>query len=328
MSEAPGSPLQRWRRRWPRLRRPLALLFLLGVTALIVHYGSTIEWSRVLQSVRRIDRLTLLLAAACAAGSHAVYACTDLFARSIIAGRVSSGRSMAIAFVCYVFNLNLGSWVGSIGFRYRLYSRFGLAAPEITQVIGLSLITNWSGYLLLAGIAFSARWIQLPASWDLGTLGLQVIGVAMLAALLAGVGIAAFSKQRRFTVWGRGGSLPPLRVVLLQIVVSSCNWLLIAGVLSVLLREYVDYPTVLAVFVVAAIAGAAAHIPGGLGVTEGVFLALLGTRIPHPDLFAALFTYRALYYLVPLAVALVVYPLLEAHATLAEDSAAPPGAPR
>jgi uncharacterized membrane protein YbhN (UPF0104 family) len=144
----PADRSGRLRRYWQWCRRPLAALFLLAVIVLIVHYGASIEWRKVWESIRKIDRTTLLIAAGCAAGSHLVYAC-------------------------------------------------------------------------------------------------------------------------------------------------------------------VDYPTVLAVFALAAIAGSAAHVPGGLGVTEGVFFALLGGRIPHPILFAALFTYRALYYLVPLAMALLAYLLLE-----------------
>jgi uncharacterized membrane protein YbhN (UPF0104 family) len=307
----PADRSGRLRRYWQWCRRPLAALFLLAVIVLIVHYGASIEWRKVWESIRKIDRTTLLIAAGCAAGSHLVYACTDLFARSIFAGRVSAARSMAIAFVCYAFNLNLGSWVGSIGFRYRLYTRSGLGVSEITKVIGLSLITNWSGYLLLAGLAFALRWVRLPPSWELGTLGLQVIGIGMLAILGVGLALSAFSRRREWSLFGRTGSLPSIRMVLGQVAVSSCNWLLIVGVLYVLLRQYVDYPTVLAVFALAAIAGSAAHVPGGLGVTEGVFFALLGGRIPHPILFAALFTYRALYYLVPLAMALLAYLLLE-----------------
>ncbi|WP_367275582.1 YbhN family protein, partial [uncultured Nevskia sp.] len=80
-----------------------------------------------------------------------------------------------------------------------------------------------------------------------------------------------------------------------------------------LLRQHVDFPLVLGVFLLAAIAGAATHVPAGLGVTEAVFFGALGSRVPHAELFAALLTYRALYYLMPLCAAIPVYFLLEAQ---------------
>ena len=72
------------------------------------------------------------------------------------------------------------------------------------------------------------------------------------------------------------------------------------GVIWFLLEQQLPYPTVLAVFLVAAVAGVITHVPGGLGVLEGVFLALLSHRISQDQLLGALLAYRALYYLLPL----------------------------
>ena len=63
---------------------------------------------------------------------------------------------------------------------------------------------------------------------------------------------------------------------------------------------------------VAAVAGVIAHVPAGLGVLEAVFIALLSHRVPQAELLAALLAYRALYYLVPLALAFGLF--LKAHA--------------
>jgi hypothetical protein len=86
----------------------------------------------------------------------------------------------------------------------------------------------------------------------------------------------------------------------------------------------VDYASVLSVFLVAAVAGVLTHVPAGLGVLEAVFMALLSQRIAAAELLAALLAYRALYYLVPLAVAVPILLLIEAGAG---RSAAQAGAP-
>jgi uncharacterized membrane protein YbhN (UPF0104 family) len=53
------------------------------------------------------------------------------------------------------------------------------------------------------------------------------------------------------------------------------------------------------------------HVPGGLGVLEAVFVAALSYRIPSVSILAALMVYRAIYYLAPLAAAVIAYVLLE-----------------
>jgi uncharacterized membrane protein YbhN (UPF0104 family) len=63
-----------------------------------------------------------------------------------------------------------------------------------------------------------------------------------------------------------------------------------------------------------AIAGIWSHVPAGIGVTEVVFLAMLGGRAPESDILAALVVFRAAYYLLPFAFAVLAYIYLEASA--------------
>jgi hypothetical protein len=72
------------------------------------------------------------------------------------------------------------------------------------------------------------------------------------------------------------------------------------------------------------VAGVLTHVPAGLGVLETVFVVLLGDRIPEPELLAALLAYRAIYYLVPLGLAALAWPLLESGAPDAAARGAPP----
>ena len=54
---------------------------------------------------------------------------------------------MAVNFISYAFNLNLGALVGGVAFRYRLYTQLGLKLGVITRVLSLSMLTNWLGYV-------------------------------------------------------------------------------------------------------------------------------------------------------------------------------------
>ena len=87
---------------------------------------------------------------------------------------------MAVTFISYAFNLCIGSLVGGVGFRYRLYSRLGLGKGVITRVVSMAMLTNWLGYKLLAGLVFLLRPLELPPSWKMGNHGLQWLGVGLI----------------------------------------------------------------------------------------------------------------------------------------------------
>jgi uncharacterized membrane protein YbhN (UPF0104 family) len=98
---------------------------------------------------------------------------------------------------------------------------------------------------------------------------------------------------------------------LAQLALSIVNWLGMAAIPWVLLDGRLDAVDAIGIFLVGGIAGVIAHVPAGLGVTEAVYVAMLGDRLPRSDLLAALLTYRAIFYLVPLAIAVVIYLAME-----------------
>ncbi len=310
----------RWRRWWPRLRRIGTVAFFVLVAVLLFSQARQIEWAEVGAAMRAYPATTLLAAAALAALSHALYSGIDLFGRHWTQHGLPLRQVIPLTFVCYAFNLNLGSLVGGLAMRYRLYSRLGLPVDTITRVVGMSLVTNWLGYLVLAGALFAAKTITPPEGWKIGALALQGLGVALLLVAAAYLLACTFWAGRSLSLRGHEFTLPSGRIAWLQLVMSATNWATIGGVLYVLLQGRVDYPVVLGTLLVAAVAGVLAHIPAGLGVIEAVFIALVGTQVPRHELLGALLAYRALYYLLPLLLATVLFLLMEAR-TRASPSA-------
>jgi len=311
--EAHAGPPAAPRPWWPWVRRALTFGFFALVVYLLVSNARQIEWAEVSAALRRRPLASLLPAALVAAASFAVYSCYDLLSRRYTGHDVPAWRVVCTTFVSYAFNLNLGSLVGGLAFRHRLYSRLGLGVGEINRIIAFSMLTNWIGYLLLAGIVFLLRPLDIPPEWALGSGALQVLGLALIGVVVAYLLACAFSRKRVWLIRGHEVELPPLRMALMQIGISSINWLLIAGVLYLLLQRSLPYHTVLATLLVAAVAGVLTHVPAGLGVLEAVFVALLSSRMPASELLAALLAYRGIYYLAPLALAAVVYLFLEAR---------------
>jgi uncharacterized membrane protein YbhN (UPF0104 family) len=292
---------------WPWIKRALGVAFLAVVAFLLVRYARTVDWGEVRNSVQELPRDVLLKALGLAVISHVVYSLMDLVGRHYTGHRIPKRKVMQVSFVCYSFNLNLGSLVGGIGLRYRLYSRLGLRYGNITRIITLSMITNWIGYILLAGLVFTIFPLQLPPTWRLDSEELRLLGVGLLAFAIGYLGLCAFSRVRSWNVRGHDIDLPTLRLALAQLAISCTHWTTMAAVPWMLLQGQVEYPTALAVLLIAAIAGVILHIPAGLGVTEAVFIALLSHRVPEHQLLGALLAYRALFYLTPLVAGALLY---------------------
>ncbi|MDM0036642.1 lysylphosphatidylglycerol synthase domain-containing protein [Variovorax sp. J22P271] len=299
---------------WPLVKRVAAWLFFAAVLALIVRQARTIDWSEVLDALRAIPRPALLAAAALAACSHLLYSTFDLLGRRMTGHRLGTRIVMRVTFISYAFNLNLGALVGGVAFRYRLYSRLGLDNLTITRVLGFSMLTNWLGYLVLAGAVFCFFPMVLPPEWKMDGEGLRVLGALLLAAGAGYLGLCAIARQHTWRLRGHELDTPSLRMALLQLTLSMLNWSLIGGMIWLLLQRQLPYHEVLAVALVAAVAGVITHVPGGLGVLEAVFLALLGHRAPQGTLLGALLAYRAIYYLLPLILAALTYVATELRA--------------
>jgi hypothetical protein len=299
---------------WPRVRRLLTLLFALLVLALLANHARTIDWGAVLASVRATPLRALGAAGALALASYAVYCSFDLIGRWHTEHRLRPIEVVGVAFTSYAFNLNFGSLVGGVAFRYRLYGRFGLTATTTSGILALSLATNWLGYFFLAGGLFLWRPLVLPPGWAIGSEGLRIVGALLWLGVAGYLALCTFARGRVWHLRGHALELPSIRIALLQLAIASLNWLLIGALLHTLLQQRIDYPSVLSVLLVGAVAGVITHVPAGLGVLEAVFVALLSHRVAQGDLLGALLVYRAIYYLAPLACAALLFPVLEAHA--------------
>lgn len=293
------------------LKRAVTLFFFILVPALLLSLLRNVDWSEVAATLRGYHTLTLLAGLGIAAASYTAFSSYDLLGKAYTGHELPVRHVMPLAFVCYAFNLNFGAWVGGLALRYRLYTRFGLSIRIVTRVLIVSLITNWLGYMILAGTIFSLRLVILPEHWQVGAVGLQLIGLGLLAASLLYLGACRFSKRRTWRWRNHEIVLPSLRMALLQAGLGAANWSLMAALIYLLLPENVFYPSVLGILLISSIAGVITHIPAGLGVLEAIFIALLQHQVAASEVLAALIGYRAIYFLFPLAVASIVYLRLE-----------------
>ncbi|MDN6887900.1 lysylphosphatidylglycerol synthase domain-containing protein [Variovorax sp. CAN2819] len=297
--------------RWQRCRKWALPALGIVVLGLLLSHIHKIDWAGALQALRKYSPWLLLAVLGLATASHALYGCFDLIGRRHLRHRLSAPRTWAIAVTSYAFNLNLGSLVGGIGMRARLYARAGLDEATVAQIVGLSLATNWLGYGLLAGGLFAAGIIEPPRQAHIGEGALRALGVAMILLAIGYVVACAVSRKREWVIRGRHVHLPGGRIAVAQLALSSANWALMGTAMYLLLGQKVPYATTLSVLMAASIVGVITPIPAGLGVLEAVYLALLSGSVKQGALMGAVLAYRALYYLVPLAGGLALYLLLE-----------------
>lgn len=303
-----------WRARLPLLRRWLVAGFLLVAAALLWRYARAVEWREVASAIAGYPLSQLALAATASLLAYAFYCSFDVLGRAYTGHDLSLRRVLAIAFVCYAFTLNLGATIGGIGFRYRLYSHAGLRAATIARVVVFTIATNWSGFLLLGGLALVFDPVSLPPEWTIASTGLRIAGFVMLAAVAAWLAMCALSPRRRWSPRGHEIELPSFPIAVLQLTLASASWLSIAAILTLLMPAGVGYLVVAGVLLLSVLANLVIRLPANLGVLEAVFMGVLGPQLGATQVLAAVLTYRALFYIGPLLVAVVVYLLFEAHA--------------
>ncbi len=312
-----SAPLRLWHRLqaargWPLVRRVLGWLYLLVVAVLLIALGLRLDWAAVLSSLGAIAPLSLLLACLLAAASHLAYSAFDLLGRAYSGHALSTARVLAITFVSYIGTLNFGALIGGIGVRQRLYLQAGLSLSVTAQVFALSVLTNWLGYLLLVAVlligpTYAALALPgLPSTALAGALGGAIL-VAIAGYLLAcwwraGVGFRLGVMSLR---------LPGLRLALGQVLVSAASWLINTAILYVLFGGQLSFDELLLVSMAAAVFGMISHIPASIGVLEGTFVALLSSQLAAESLIAVLLVYRAVFYLLPLPLAGLIWYRLE-----------------
>jgi len=129
------------------------------------------------------------------------------------------------------------------------------------------------------------------------------IGAIFITVVLAYFLVAVF-QCRPMRIRGWELPVPSVGVSLGQVAVSSLDWLIAAAVCYVLLPAdmSVSAARFLGVFLLAQTVGLLSHVPGGLGIFEGLLLLCLVPTAQAPALVGSLLLYRLIYYILPLMV--------------------------
>jgi len=272
-----------------------------------------ITWHGLITDLSNIPARRAALALLLTAANYAVLTSYDFLA-FIYIGRHQPWRRVAMtSFLAYAISNNVGfAMLSGAAVRYRLYTRWGITAEELSRIVFSYVVTFWLGLLLIGGLSLAIG----PLPRELGLSAAAVLAPAGWLLMFASVGYVAAAGLRLGPIRFRRVELPlpSPQLAIAQLGISVLEWTIAGSVLFVLLPPgSVPFLTLLGAFVASQLLGLASHIPGGVGIFEGLMVLLLKPYVPSTVLLPVLIAYRAVYYLLPLSVAALVLVADELH---------------
>jgi len=286
---------------------------LLGVAFWILHRElREFHYADLVRELHTLPTSHIIFALGITALNYVVLTGYDALALRYIGYRLSRRRVVLASFTGYAVSNSLGfPLLTGAPLRYRLYSRWGVPGVEIARLVAFYSTTFWLGLLAVGGISFLLDPLATPDFLHLPVATARPIGGLLLLLLAAYLALSR-THHREVRIRGIRLSVPAPRLALAQVAISSLDWSLAAAVLYVLLPPgTLSYPGFLGVFMLAQMAGLISNVPGGVGVFESVILLFLTRVLDAPQVLGVLVVFRAIYYLVPLAVAALGLALYE-----------------
>jgi phosphatidylglycerol lysyltransferase len=292
-----------------RIRRALPfviglVLFAVALEVLRVELR-TVTWRALADDAEGVPMGRLALAVLLTAVNYVVLTGYDLLAFAYINRKLSRVRIMITALLAYAIANNVGfAMLSGASVRYRFYTRWGVTAEELSRIVFAYSTTFWLGLLALGGLSLAVT--PLPSALNLPAHEL-VVPLGIVLALVPVAYVLATAVRQKPLTWRRFTlPLPSFKIATAQLAVSALDWALAGAVLYVLLPPSdLSLLGMLGAFLAAQLLGMVSHVPGGVGVFEGLMVLLLKPYLSSGQLLPALVVFRLVYYLVPLTVALV-----------------------
>jgi glycosyltransferase 2 family protein len=231
------------------------------------------------------------------------------------AGEQLPYRKVAVAsFVSVGVGYPLGpAPLGTGVLRYFYYTRLGVGLEAFAKLALLVMATSvlgkfsFTGLVLLYDPATAARLFRIDETIIIAAAAISLTGVVFY------VGLCVLWRRRlRIGAWYFG--LPDVRIALAQVALGTVNYSCIAACLHRLMSaaEPISYPAVASAYMAANFAVLLTHVPGGWGVMEFVLFSVL----PSLDIIGAVIAFRAIYYVAPLLLGIVLFMTVEGPAAL------------
>ncbi|UVK42783.1 bifunctional lysylphosphatidylglycerol flippase/synthetase MprF [Mesorhizobium sp. AR07] len=303
--------------KWLRSYASIVLAVAMAATALVTLHRMTsgVDLSDIRRQALMLSPHAIFLAILATVASFVALGLYDVVAsRSIAPGRVAWPTAALSGMAGYAFSNLLGFHLLTGGaIRFRTYSRSGLDAGEIGQIVLLTWFAIWLAFAVVVSMALIFDPAGIPLMDLIHPAADRLLGVAILLCLVLAF-IRARSHASAISLFGWTIPLPQRNMILLQLLIGTFDIAASAATLYVLLPTDVSIGPALflTVYATALVVGAISHVPGGVGVFEATIIAGLGLA-GRADVLAALVVYRVIYYVLPFALAAVLLALFESR---------------
>ncbi|MBX6322948.1 MAG: lysylphosphatidylglycerol synthetase family protein, partial [Rhodospirillaceae bacterium] len=278
------------------------LLFLLAIFAIgrMLH---AVHYRQVAAELEHLPAAKILAAIAATTASYLTLIGYDWSALRYVGARLAPAEVALASFCAHAIGNSSGSGVlfgGAV--RFRLYAARGLTPGQVARIVSFCALGFGLGISLVGAAATALQPELLAAVSGLPAPDLRGAGLAIALAALAFT-VTPFLRHRPLELGRFRLPVPSGWLMLGQLAVSVLDILFAGTALYVLLPAgTVSFSELLTVYAVALVAGVVSHVPGGLGVLEGLVIYALRGRLPLETLTAALLGYRVIYYVLPLIV--------------------------
>lgn len=310
---AEGSESSKWRR-IGKVAGPLFSLALLCVAiASLRIFLRDHSFADVLAAMKSCSPGAVGLAIAATALSYFILTGYDWLAVRYIGKKIAYRRVAVCSFIGYALSHNIGmSALTGGSARYRFYSRYGVSMFDAARMILFCNITFWVGFVALGGVVLTLHPVKVPMFEEMPFESVSAVGLACIGITLGAGLLTAWGRGRpRIEIRGLKLHLPNFPMFARQVVVSSADWASASLVLHILLPEgFGSYFDTLSVFLIAQALAMISNLPGGVGVFEAS-VAYLAADTDPAVLLGVILVYRVVYYLLPLAVAVLALVAME-----------------
>ncbi|HVY81073.1 MAG TPA: bifunctional lysylphosphatidylglycerol flippase/synthetase MprF [Steroidobacteraceae bacterium] len=295
---------------------PLASLLVFGAVAYVLHREiAHLHVRDIVRHLGLIPRSAVGAALALTAISYWLLSYYDWLAMRFIRKAMAYSRLLFTSFIAYAFghNLGLAAFTGA-AIRMRLYGSAGLTAVEVVTAQGFCSLTSAIGLTTLEGLSLAIEPDKLGHVLHLNAAWSRALGFILLAAVAAYV-LACVFLRRPIEIRGWQLRMPRPPLAFAQVVLGVVDLAVASAILWVLLPNSasVTYFAFLGAYAAAVTATIISHVPGGLGVFEAVIILAI-PQVSASSLLSSMLVYRATYYLVPLAVAALMFGAKELEA--------------
>jgi len=288
--------------------RAFAVLVVLGAALYVVHGElQRYVYHDITRAIFALPVRSVLIALAFTVISYSILPAYDAIALRYIGKPLPVHRLAFGSIISYGLSHTLGlAPVTGGSVRYRFWSAWGLSTTEVAQAVSFVGATFAIGMIFLGGVVFLLEPADTMKLLGLPYVLIRVVGVLLLALVGAYV---AWSALRRTPITIRGWEFPVPSPALVgkQLIVATIDWATAGAVLYSLVGGHgFGFLAFLGAFLLAQFAGQLSHVPGGIGVFESLMLLFLKPHVPATTALAALVAYRAIYYLLPFGISLVL----------------------